>query len=887
MSIWSRVANVFRSARLDRDLEDEMAFHLERRIADLTAAGMPPEEAAAEARRRFGNPVRAREESRDVKLLPWLDSLIRDVRIGARTLRRNPGLTATAVVSLSLALGACVTAVSLLEALVFRPLPVPIPAQLVYLAFPTYSPDRPESETFNDPLFVQLRDAGGPHIDLFAMSTQVIRPVVLAGADDKERVRTQYLSGTAFDLLGVTPAAGRLIAPADDRPEAPRVAVLSHAFWMRRFGGDPSVVGRSLTLDDRRFEIVGVAARPFAGVEPGRPTDVWFAYGAYNPRAFGNPSFNWFRIFGRVRDDATVSQAQGVLQAAFTNFRRDRAPRAGRDESAGNVQRYIATPIHLRAAANGPSPLRRQFERSLWVLAAIAAVVLVIAGANVANLFLARAAGRAREMALRLSIGAGRGRLVQQMLVESALVGAAACALGLVFAVAAAPAVVTMLETSDDPLYLDLRTNWLVLAAAACLAALTTALFGVVPALRASDVAPMTALKSGSGRTGIRAGVMRPFLAIQAAFGVIVLFVGGLLVLSFARVSAVEPGFATEDVLLLGVEPAGKSAPEQQRIALLNLLERLRNVPGVEAAASSEFSVLGRAWTHNSLSPSSAERIESTVAPVTAGFFETMRIPVLQGRGFVPADDTAGSAAVVVNESFARKYFGGAPAVGGTLQTRFGDGNSPAQHQVIGVVADAKYDVREPPAPTVYIPLTMRGNGTVHVRVAGDAAAIVPRLREEVRATIPPLRVTAITPQAAVVAQTLLRERLLAVLAGFFAIVGLILVAVGLYGVLSYAVVQRSREIGIRVALGARHAAVVRSIAGGVGATVLAGAGIGLAAALYASRFVEAFLFEVSPRDFGSLALPLVLFFAAAAAAAVIPARRIAHVDPAISLRAE
>ena len=411
---------------------------------------MTREAAAREVARRFGSPLRLREESLDVKLLPWLDSMIRDARLGVRMLRKDAVVTGAAVVSLSLALGACVAAFSLVDALILRPLPVRHPEQLVYLAFPTYTPERPEADTFNDPVFVRLREASRDHVALFAMSTQVMRQAVFAdAAGEKERIRAQHVSGDAFVRLGVAPAAGRLLTAQDDeRPGASPVAVLSHAFWLRRFGGDPTVVGRWLTLEDRPLQIVGVAEPRFTGVEPGHPTDLWVPYAMYNPRAFGNSQFNWFRIVGRLNENVRLEQAQSVLQAAFTNFRREYAPRMfGPERSPESVARFLGTPLYVRPAVNGVSPVRREFERSLWILSSIAALVLLIAGSNVANLFLARTAAREREMALRLSIGAGRGRLIQQMLVESAIVAGAACVLGLLFAAAAAPAVVDMLAS--------------------------------------------------------------------------------------------------------------------------------------------------------------------------------------------------------------------------------------------------------------------------------------------------------------------------------------------------------------------------------------------------------------------------------------------------------
>jgi predicted permease len=824
-----------------------------------------------------------------VKLLRSIESLGRDVRFGVRMLRKNAGVTAAALVSLSLALGACLAAFALVDALILRPLPVERPEQLVYLAFPTGAAERPEADTFNDPLFLRLRDAGRAHVDLFAISTQVIRPVAFdGGAREKEPVRTQYVSGDAFERLGVSASAGRPLAASDDvQPGAHPVAVISHAFWLRRFGGDSAAVGRWFTLDDRQFQIVGVMDRQFAGVEPGRPTDVWLPYAMYNPRAFGNFQFSWFRIFGRLKETARRDEAEAVLHATFTNVRRERIGSLGPARTPEAADRFLRTPLYLRSAANGPSPLRRQFERPLWILASIAALVLLIAGSNVANLFLARTAAREREMALRLSIGAGRGRLIQQVLVESALVAGAASLLGLAVAAVSAPAVVGMLAPAAERVSLDLGVSWRVMALACTLALLTTALFGLAPALRASGIAPLTALKSGGARSGARAGLMRPFVVIQVAFALVVLFVGSLLVLSFARISSVNPGFATSDVLLIALETVQRVEPPQQRAALMEVINRLRGISGVQAVSSAEYSPLGRAWTHYVRVPDTESQwIEATMAPVTDGFFETMKIPILAGRAFEPVDLRAHAApAIVVNETFASRYFGDKRAVGRTIDVRFGDESDSRVQEIVGIAADTRYDLRKPAAPTIYIPLRLRGTGTLHVRVAGDPAVLSARLREEIRAAAPLFRVVSVTPQAVAVEQTLIRERLLAVLSAFFAAIGLVLAAVGLHGILSYSVVQRTREIGIRVALGARRAGVIWMVLRDAGSSVLAGVAFGLAAALYLSRFVEALLFEVTPLDFSSLVLPIATLLFAALLAAAIPAFRAARVDPALTLR--
>jgi len=890
MSWWSRLGNVFRASRLERELDEELRFHLDERVRELTDAGMPADAAVAKVARRFGSPLRWREQSRDVKLLPWPDAVLRDIRLGLRMLRTNAGVTSVAVLSLSLALGACVAAFSLVDALILRPLPLERSEQLVYLAFPTYNAERPEAETFNDPTLVRLRDAARGKVDLFAMSTQVMRPAIFANAaGTKEQIRTQYVSGDAFDRLGVRPALGRAItAQDDDVPGASPVAVISYAFWNRRFGGDPSIVGQWLTLEERQLQIVGVAEQKFTGIEPGRPTDLWITYAMYNPRAFGNFDFNWFRIVGRVRENVRFEEAQSILQAAFTSLRRDFVGRLGPNASPERVERFLSTPLYMRSAGNGPSPLRKQFEQPLWILGAIASLVLLIAGSNVANLYLARTAAREREMALRLSIGASRGRLVQQLLVESALVAASACALGLLFANLAAPIVVGMLTPADDPVYLDLRLDWRALAFAGSLMLLTTTIFGLLPALRASGVSPLNALKGG-GRPGTRTTAMRPFVAVQAAFGLVVLFVGSLLVISFAKLSSVNPGFSSSGVLLLSLDPLRGIEKEQQRLGLQQVLERLRSVPGVQSVSSAEYNIIGRAWTHYIRIPGTTlNTIEATMAPVTAEFFETMGIPLVSGRTFTTAEMNARpSTAIIVNEAMAALYFGNVPAAGRTLKARFGPDSDGDVQEVVGVVKDARYDLRKAAAPTVYIPLRLNSSGTIHVRVSGDPTSLAARLREEVRAAHPLFRVTTIRQQSAIIGQTLLRERLLAILSAFFAVVGLTLAALGLYGVMSYSVVQRTREIGIRLALGARQLLVVRTVIADAAIALLLGGVCGLAGGLYLARFVKSLLFEVTPLDFWSLALPIGLLFVAALVAAALPALRAARVDPVNALRYE
>jgi predicted permease len=893
MSWVSRIGNAFRSSRVDRVLDEEMTFHIESRIADLVAGGMTRDLAEVMARRQFGNRLRLREQSRDVKLLPWLDSLVRDVRLGARMLRKHGLVTAAAILSLSLALGACISAFSLVDALILRPLPVHQPERLIYLTYPGTNPDVPENDVFSDPAFVRLRDAGRGRVELFAMAyPHKPRVTFDAAGGEREMVRAQFVSGDAFERLGVGPAAGRLLTMQDDqRRGAHPVAVVSHAFWMRRFGGDPGVVGRWFVVhgsrEDRQFQIIGVTTPRFSGVEPGYSTDLWIPYAMQDPSTFGNSGYRALRVIGRLKENVTVEQVHGVLQAAFTNYRREDVANNFRPNTPSDqIAQFINAPLHLRSASTGPSPLRARFQRPLLLLTGIAALMLLIAGSNVANLFLARIAAREAEMSLRLSLGAGRGRLIQQLLIETAIVAGAACLIGVMFATVAAPGVVSLLRSADDPVLLDLRVDWRFVAFISGMTVLSSALLGLAPAVRAARVEPMTALKATGARTSVSARTMRPFVVIQVAFSLIVLFVGGLLVQSFVKLSSVSPGFATSDVLLVSWEAVQRMERDRQRAALLQVMERLRNVPGVGAVSASEGNVLSRLGYHVPVPGSASEIIEANLARVTPGFFETMKIPLLAGRTFTFGDfDAERPSVVIVNESFSKRYFGGQPAVGSRLDLRWGGPLAP--HEVVGIAADTRYDLRKPPAPTIYVLVPLQGFDTLQVRVAGDATTTAARIREEVRAVTPLLRVTSVTSHAAMVDRTLVRERLLAVLSGFFAVVGLVLTAVGMYGTLSYAVVQRTREIGIRVALGARAVGAVRSVLTDSARTVLIGSACGLAGGLYASRFVEAMLFEVAARDVWSLAIPFGALLLATFVAAVVPAWRAARVDPVIALRNE
>jgi predicted permease len=879
VSFWSRLSNVFRVERVDRDLDDEQRFHLESRIDELVARGMTRDEAASLARRRFGSPLRARETSRDVKLLPWLDSIYADFRLGLRLLRKDLTVTSATVVSLALAMGACTAAFALVDALLLRPLPVRDPDRLVYLQ---QAGNSDESTTFSYPELERLRDAAPAKVTIFSLSVQSLRPAVLPDSGgQEEKLRTQFVSGNALDVLGIRPALGRLLNGGDDRtPGAHPVAVLSHAFWQRRLGGDRGIIGRTLAIERQAFEVVGVAEEGFTGAEPGMLTDIWLPNMMWvGRRDFTNPHWNWMSIWGRVAPGIRSEEAHQILLATHAQFVRQHA-----DSDSARRNREG---LYLQPAFNGKSDLRARFERPLLVLAAIAGLVLLIACSNVANLLLARGAARDREMALRVSIGAGRRRLLQQMLLECGVLAALSAVLGFAFATMATPLIVSMLAASTSPVYLDVRPGWPMLAFAAALASAVTILFGAAPAVRASSIEPTAVLAGGGTRQSGRTGLLRPLVGVQVGVSLTVVFVALLLVRSFDRLTAVDPGFNPDGLVLVTAGARERPSSPEPRVVGRQLLERVRQVAGVDTASLSGWALFRGYSAQGNLGLPGGGRAQTSLLWVSDGFFRTMRIPVLDGREFQPSDSESEPASVViVNEAFAQRYFPRERAVGQRLLVESRNGNRLVE--IVGVVGNTKdRTVRGAFNPFLYY-VNTDADGTIQLRTSGvDPQAIVARLRDEIARVHPVLRVTEVTMQATLVADTLLRERLLALLSGFFAVVGLLLAAVGVYGVSSYSVVRRTKEIGIRLALGAARGQVVRTMLSALTGTIALGAVAGLALGWFFARSLRALLYEVRPLDPLSLALPLAAMLIAILLAILSPARRASRVNPIEALRYE
>ncbi len=887
MSWIGRFRNQFRRGRLTSELDEELASHIDEAIARGRSA--------KEARRSFGGALLNRERSQDIRLLPWLDALAADVVFGWRQLKKNRVVSAAAVLSLALAIGATTAAFRLVDAVLWRTLPVAAPERLFFLAVSNSGVEGrlPYHDDFDYPTFRQYRQLLGDRADVMLVGMSSRQDAIFGSSDEPEPVYRQYVSGNVFGVFGIQPALGRLLTPNDDlKPGGHPVGVLSYDYWTRRFGRDPQVLGKTFRMANNSYEIVGVAARGFTGTEPGMVTDV-FIPSMMNTQALDSQGWSWFRIWVRPQPGMTPEQIRQPLQAALMREQQERIKTLSSDTPKQAIDAYLSQTVSLSPAASGASDLQREGRRPLLILGVLVVLVLLVACANVGNLLTAQATARAREMALRVSIGAGRGRLLQMVFVESALLAVMASALGALFAWRVAPLVVSMLAPADDPVRLILGADWRAVGFGVALTAAVTFLFGLAPALRASSVKPMSALKGGEDDPRSRRYLMNGLVAAQMAFCVLVLFVAGLFVTTFERLSNRPLGFSQKGILLLETDFSAKQPPAVQ----MQVAERLRRMSGVEAASLAGWGLLSNnAWISTvRVAGRPIEVLSPYFLDVSPGFFETMRIGLLAGRDFRPGDGAPHlegqnqpvGGVGIVNEAFARTYFDGQNPVGRSVGVREGkDLNAPLE--IVGYVRDASYrNLREPIRPTVYVPLDGRNGGTFIVRTAGDPLTLAPMLRREVSQAGSGFHVRGIDNQNSLVRRQTIRERLLATLSMFFAIVALVLAAIGLYGVLNYSVVQQRREIGIRLALGARSAHIVRRVTAGIFGMVFLGLAIGLAGGLASGRFLETLLYGVKMTDVGMVAAPILTLLGAVVLAALPPVIRAVRTDPARTLRSE
>jgi predicted permease len=886
MSWLSRVKNALHHRSLDASLDDEIQDHLERRVADLCAEGHDADEARRLALAAFGSLTRMREQSRDIRASSGLERALQDLRSAWRTLRGRPAFTCAAVLSLSLAIGTNTAVYAIIDAALLRPLSVSEPQRVFTLAAPTLDAGAtsvPQTESFSYPLFLQFREAAARAARLAAFGP-VDRGEMQGpeAAAPLETVRQQFVSGDAFDMLRVPPALGRLFTLEDDRdPGVRRTAVLGFEFWRRRFGGDPAVVGRAITLNNRPYEIVGVAAEGFTGVEPGRFIDVWIPAATFDPGALSNPDASLFRIVGRLSDGVSLDEMQARLQATYRTRQRELIA-AQPSIPAAALKSFGDKGLVLRSGGIGVSAFTNRFGQPLWIVWGIAAAMLLVACANVASLLLSRSAARRPEMSLRAALGATRGRLLRQLLAESVLLSGLAGGLGLFGALTAAPWLVTWLSTDSEPIRLALALDARVLLVCLGICAAAVIVVGFLPAWQG------TALRLGPptiGHGDPRAALLgRVFVAVQVAFVFCLVVAGTGFVISLQRLSSVDLGFDPHNVTVVTMR--SDLGPRQDGLKLTQQLQRqVASLPNVEAAAVGWWTIFGDSRRAEQIVRDGrplSERQE-TFYRISAGYFATLRTPLVEGRDF-DVHDTDGVEPVptIVNRAFTRRYFE-AEAVLGREFRRRGDN---VRHVIVGVAADAYYsDLRGGLQPVVYFPMKPPRLFTLYVRSPLDAASVMRQVAEVARQNGPGLRVVSATTLATLVGNTLLQEKLLAAIASVFASLGLLLVAIGLFGLLSHSVVRRTKEIGIRATLGATRHVLVGLIMREWLVMMAGGLAGGMVGALAVLRVVHAQFFGIAAADPLVIAAAAGLVVATTVVAVLLPIYRAATLDPLAALR--
>jgi len=887
----------FRRARWDderaRELESYVAIETDENIA----RGMAPRAARLAAIRKLGNRTRVREDIYRMNTIGFLDSAWRDVRYGARLLRLNPGFAIVAILSLALGIGANTAVFELLNALRIRSLPVAHPEQLaevrvvgdVSAKSGWFSGNHPE---LTYPLWERIRDRQDAFSDAFAFSSNDFE---LSEHGESRTAHGAWVSGGFFTTLAVSPAAGRLLADADDGRgcQAPPVAI-GYGFWQREFGGSPAAVGRTLTLDGHAHEIAGVMPRSFSGIEVGRGLDVAVPLCAEalsrGPRSALSRQDAWFLgVMGRLKPGWSLARATAHLDALSPSLFKETLPNYPADEA----KKYLAFRLAAVPGGTGVSELRDAYESPLWLLLGTAGVVLLIACANLANLMLARATARSREIAVRLALGASRLRIVRQLVAESVLLAALGAAAAALVARVLSRALVASLTTANQPIVVDVAFDWRVFAFVAALAGTACLLFGVAPALRATATGPVAALKAG-GRGTIGAdgfALRRGLVVAQVALSLVLLVAALMFVRSFRNLATVDAGFAKDDLLIARFGIRRTTASNEQLAAgYAELLDRIRHAPGVVEAARVRNVPIGGSSSDRQVSIDGVERPEAVnYNSVSDRYFSTMGAPLVAGRDFDTRDAAASPRVAIVTQSFARVFFGGRNPIGKTFQIVEAPGKPRPPIEIVGLARDSKYaELREPFQSLMYVPVAQDdlapGFARLIVRSAVPPSTLSATILALAREAQPSSVVTFRTMEAQI-DDSLLRERLVAALSAVFGGLAALIAAVGLYGVLSYMVVRRRNEIGVRLALGADRRDVLRMVMREAGVLLAAGLVIGLIGAVALARMASAILFQLKPTDPATLAVAAAGFALVAIAASVVPAVRAARLEPTEALR--
>jgi putative ABC transport system permease protein len=878
-----KLRHVFRGSRHDADLREEIETHRALRQAALERDGVRPDDAVLESRRAMGNLPLALEDARDVWAVRVLDQAGHDVRDAVRGLRKDPGFAIVAIATLALGIGANAALFSIFNSLILRPLPVREPNRLALLT----------NGSWSYPIFEEIRAREHDFTDgALAWSAQRFD---LSQSGRTAPADGAFVSGRFFDLLGVAAIRGRMITSADDGGAAPDgpVAVISYRLWRQQFAGSDDVIGRQITVQRVPFTIVGVMPPGFFGPDVGRMTDVMLPF-AVEPLIRGKESRLaskgtwWLQIMVRLKPGQAIEEANAALRAA-------------QPQIVEGASRTLTEPLTLAPAATGNSALRTRFETPLVAMVVAVGLVLLVACANIASLLLARALARRRELSVRLALGSSRGRIARLLLIESLIVAVVGAAFGLAFASWSSALLVRQLSTWQNTVSLDLAVDGRVVAFTAMLACCSAIIAGVVPVLGLKSVAPGEALRdAGRGIAGDRRFAVRSALVVaQIAVSLILVVAAGLFLRTFQSLNHLPLGFAPEPLLIVELNlQASGGPPEERRARVERLRAAAAAVPGVRSASVSSQRILtGGGWATGivGIGDGPMVRLRSVGRPLlwlnatTPGWFETMGTPLRSGRDFTASDRVGSQLVAIVNESFVRQYLSGEQAIGQIVRLGF---DARVGYEIVGVVGDAVYTTpREGMLATMYVPVAQQAPAkfwpTVLLTVnaaAGQRAAVEREISAALTQADPKVAFTFGTFDQLVEA-TVTQERLIAMLSIFFGGLTLLLAAIGLYGVVAHAVRARQTEIGVRMALGAVPASIMRLVFQRVGLLIAAGLAVGLAGSFWAVRFVEALLFHMDARDPLTFAGAAVVLVVVGILAAWLPARRASRLDPVTVLR--
>lgn len=875
-----RLRALFRAEQVHDEIEAELKFHLEMRAAENIRRGMDAKQARREAEKRFGNMTRIKEQGYEVRGGRWLETTWQDLRYSTRVLLKKPAFTAIAILTLALGIGANTAIFSVVNSLVLRPLPFSDPDSLVQIWESNVRRGRSEMPA-SYPDFADWRDHGAAFEQVAAFSDWSFN---LTGAGEPERIRGELVSPAFFSMLGINPILGRAFAPNEDMPGKDLVVVISERLWERRFNSDQDILGRAINLSDKVFIVVGVVAT--GTLRPLLPEDIELFVPISHGFGFEERGAHYLKVTARLKPEVTLEQAQAEM-----------------DTLAGRLaQQYPDTNADLGArVVSLIEQVTGSYRTSFMVLLGAVGFVLFIASANVANMLMVRAISRQKEIAVRIALGARRSRIVRQLLTESLLLALIGGALGFLVSLWGI-AVLVGFSPADIPRIKEVTADGRVFGFTVAVSLLTGVVFGLVPALQASRPNLNEMLKEGGRSSVVGLGRQRTrslLVVTEIALSLVLLVGAGLLVRSFLRLQSVSPGFNAEHVLTMRMDLSGPNykTGTQVRAFQTQLLERARQLPGVLSASTRSFVPIAPdapfAYLLFTIEGMPIEPGNWPVAfqnSVSPDYFKTMMIPVVRGREFDDRDVKESQKVAVINETLARKYFSGEDPIGKRITTDDEPYSAESWLTIVGIVGDTKpRSLESEPAAEMYMPFSQATQPflALMIRTAGDPGSVASAVRGQVLEMDKNQPVYGIRTLDTILSESVATPRFRTLLMGIFAVVALILAAVGIYGVISYSVTQRTHEIGIRMALGATRGDVLRLVVGQGLTVALIGVTIGIIASIFLTRLLSNLLFSVSATDISTFVSASVLLMMVALLACYIPARRATKVDPMVALRYE